>query len=397
MSTNGLPHDPDDFFAETRMTFGDHIEDLRTHLWRAIFGFGIALFISFFFGHHVLQFITKPLKAELSRFYERRTRKILAQRMEDPAYLAAGRPTPFSQIQIPKKQWLARNGEDVKMPRPQVETAEVREKHERQTSAIRALWDKVFGDEEAIDPGENEEVYPIKEDEVDNELVTIWFRYPEPLVTEALLQEQARLYMDTENPATLNVQEAFVVWFKVCIVCGIVIGSPWIFWQIWAFVAAGLYPHEKKLVHVYLPVSLMLFLGGVAMCEFFVIPKAVSYLLWFNEWMGLKPDLRLNEWLGFAIFLPVVFGLCFQTPLVMLFAGRLGIVDAQFFRDKRRYIWFGMAFFSALITPPDAITMVLLWAPMGLLYELGIWLTQMYPGQSLLGTESEEEEELVEV
>ena len=81
-----------------------------------------------------------------------------------------------------------------------------------------------------------------------------------PLVAKKLEGVAVVVHPGMENcadtPTTLNVQEAFMVWFKVCLVCGFVIGSPWIFYQIWAFVAAGLYPHEKRLVHVYLPVSL---------------------------------------------------------------------------------------------------------------------------------------------
>ena len=103
------------------------------------------------------------------------------------------------------------------------------------------------------------------------------------------------------------------------------------------FVAAGLYPPEKRLVHVYLPVSLGLFLAGVLICEFFVIPKAIEALLWFNEWLGFKPDLRLNEWLSFAIFMPLIFGLSFQTPLVMVFLNKLGIVGVETFRGKRKH------------------------------------------------------------
>src|SRR5262249_23128998 len=101
--------------------------------------------------------------------------------------------------------------------------------------------------------------------------------------------------------STLGIAEAFMVYFKVCLVCGLVLGSPWIFYQLWMFVAAGLYPHEKKLVHVYLPFSLGLFLAGVFMCEIVVIPQAIKILLEFNEWLGLEPELRISEWLSFAI------------------------------------------------------------------------------------------------
>src|SRR5205807_815567 len=105
--------------------------------------------------------------------------------------------------------------------------------------------------------------------------------------------------------STLSIQEAFMVYFKVCIVAGLVLASPWIFYQIWSFVAAGLYPHEKRYVNVFLPVSLGLFLVGVLVCQFLVIPKAIEALLFFNEWMNMEPDLRLNEWLTFAIMMPL--------------------------------------------------------------------------------------------
>jgi sec-independent protein translocase protein TatC len=196
---------------------------------------------------------------------------------------------------------------------------------------------------------------------------------------------------------TLSVQEALVVYFKVSLVAGIVIASPWVFWQIWAFIAAGLYPHEKRLVHVYLPFSLGLFLAGVFVCQFLVMPEAVKAMLWFNEWLGITPDLRLNEWLSFAIWMPVIFGISFQTPLVMMFTGKLGIADVPFYASKRKYAYFIMAVFAAVITPsPDAFSMLALTIPMCLLYELGIILIKMQPKSEFEDVESETDE-LVEV
>jgi sec-independent protein translocase protein TatC len=179
---------------------------------------------------------------------------------------------------------------------------------------------------------------------------------------------------------TLSVQEAFMVYIKVSLVTGFVLGAPWIFYQIWSFVAVGLYPHEKRLVNVYLPFSVGLFIFGVLLCEFFVIPKAVEALLWFNEWIGLEPDLRLSEWLGFAIMMPLVFGISFQMPLVMLFIYRIGLMSTETFREKRRIIWFFMAVFAAVITPStDPWSMLMLWVPLCLLFELGIYLCALYP------------------
>ena len=220
---------------------------------------------------------------------------------------------------------------------------------------------------------------------------------PDPIAEMKIHQEITQL----ANPPSLkalSIQEPLVVYFKIAIVSGFVLSSPWVFYQIWAFIAAGLYPHEKRLVNVYLPVSIILFLAGCAICQFFVLPKAIQALFWFNELMGVQPDLRLNEWLSFAIFMPVVFGVSFQTPLVMLFLYMIGLGDIQMYRDKRRLAMFLMAVFAAVVTPSvDAISMMMMWVPMCLLYELGIWLC-IYKKRDVGDTfETEESHELVEV
>jgi sec-independent protein translocase protein TatC len=465
---NGTPPDPDDFFAETRMSFGDHIEELRTHLWRAIYGFGIAVFISFFFGHLIVAYITAPVKQELERFYERRQKKILAQQNYDKKYQSANRPTPFRKVLVPRSQLEAlRLGEDPSVPRPRIVT-EQQAKEEEANPTVWSRFARWWEGEESesaeekgpryqltassladlqsdglskevleqlkklkgrgfetrddflnalnplLSPADNplpaEDLKALQgkilsrasgaipENEKDRKLVGLWMSIENPLPFTSDIQPAQRAFLDVENATTLNVQEAFMVWFKVCMVSGIVVGSPWIFWQIWMFVAAGLYPHEKRLVHVYLPVSLFLFLSGVIVCEVFVIPKAIEALLWFNEIMGLKPDFRLNEWLSFAIFMPVVFGASFQTPLVMLFLHRLGIMDIDSFRNRRRMAWFVMAVFAAVITPStDALSMLFLWVPMSLLFELGIILIKFSPNTPDLGVETPEADEMVEV
>src|SRR5437588_780926 len=96
--------------------------------------------------------------------------------------------------------------------------------------------------------------------------------------------------------STLSVQEGFVVYFKVSILCGIVLASPMILYQFWAFVGAGLYPHEKKYVYMFFGPSVVLFILGVLLCQFLVLPNAVKALLAFNEMLGFDPDIRLNEW-----------------------------------------------------------------------------------------------------
>jgi len=178
----------------------------------------------------------------------------------------------------------------------------------------------------------------------------------------------------------------------------LVLGSPWIFWQVWLFVAAGLYPHEKRLIHVYLPISLGLFIIGVLVCQFLVMPKAIEALLWFNEWLGFEPDLRFNEWLGFAIMMPLVFGISFQLPLVMMFLERIGLVSIQAYFSKWKIAFFLIHVFAAVITPSvDVISMELLALPMFGLYGLGILLCKLNPHRTPVDFDVPESEELVEV
>jgi sec-independent protein translocase protein TatC len=187
--------------------------------------------------------------------------------------------------------------------------------------------------------------------------------------------------------------EGIVVFMKVCLATAFVLASPWIFFQLWSFVAAGLYRHEKRLVHLFLPGSVLLFLAGVLVCQFIVMPAAVEYLLQINEWLGFQPELRLTEWLGFAVFLPLVFGISFQTPLVMLVLERIGMIPVATFRRKRKVAWFVLAVFAAVVTPtPDPINMLLLAIPMGMLYELGIALCALLPGGARRNFEDEDHE-----
>jgi sec-independent protein translocase protein TatC len=351
---NDVP-DPEDYFAETRMSFGDHIEDLRTHLIRAIVGFVIGMLVSFIFGSWVYAFITSPVEAQLQRFYDHRVEETMKRlQAGDKDLETYNESTLFTQEIKARdlKEALARIG--IVPPAGQADT-------------------------------------------VDDDLMISLPVWRHPLEDAAKLQKAQMLIGRRPALSTMNVMEGFMVYVKVCAFTGLVISSPWVFWQIWAFIAAGLYPHEKKYIHRYLPMSLGLFLAGVLLCEFMVIPKAIEALLWFNEWLGLEPDLRLNEWLSFALILPLVFGLSFQTPMVMLFLSKLGILDADSFRSKRKFFWFGMAIFSAIFTPADAVSMLLMLVPMIGLYELGILMVQYSAKQESEEETLSETDELVEV
>jgi sec-independent protein translocase protein TatC len=402
MSSASQNKDPDDLFTDTRMSFGDHLEELRAHLWRAIYGFGVALVFSFFIGDAVMQYIAKPVEKALNAFYDKRVKDVLEdlkKKEGDPNQPDANRATPFVQVAFDRDQLIrAVNpnvpAEDVsKMSRP------VRE--EDQGKAQEEEPGKIFGIKiEMPNFGGGGEVEAKEKPRVlkPGDQVVLWVSHTEPLREAAYLAAAQRFVGQRPQLSTLNVQEAMVIYFYVCIGVALVLGSPWIFYQIWAFVAAGLYPHEKKLVHYYLPLSLGLFLAGVVICELFVMPAAVNALLFFNEWLGLEPNLRLEEWMGFATMMPIIFGASFQTPLVMFFLERVGIVNIDLFRKYRKIAWFTLAVFAAVITPSvDAVSMLLMWVPLCLLFELGIWLCKFSPRGHGLDVEVPESEEMVEV
>jgi sec-independent protein translocase protein TatC len=181
------------------------------------------------------------------------------------------------------------------------------------------------------------------------------------------------------KPQSLGVTEPFFVWLKAGLLGGLTISAPFVFYQIWSFVAAGLYPQEKKYVHVFLPVSLLLFAAGVCLAFFFVFSPVLEFLFTFNKTLNIAPEIRIGEWLSFAMFLPLGFGVAFQLPLVMLFVNRIGLITVQAYLDKWRIAIMVIFILSMFLTPADPISMLLLAMPLTGLYFLGIAMCQFLP------------------
>ena len=186
-----------------------------------------------------------------------------------------------------------------------------------------------------------------------------------------------------EDPRTslrsLSAQEMFFIYVKAALILSLVLASPWVFYQVWQFVAAGLYPHERSYVYIFLPISLGLFLSGVALAFFFVFQPVLDFLLMFNDWMDVDPDVRISEWFGFAIFLPVGFGISFQLPLVMLFLERIGVFSIEMYTQKWRIAVLAIFVISMFLTPADPYSMLLMAVPLTILYGGGILLCKYLP------------------
>lgn len=314
----------DDPFAATRMSLGDHIEELRSRLWKALAGFGVALVVGFFLSPELLRFIAGPVDAALAKFHQRRIDRLLERLREgDPQLRDANQPR------------------DVELLLPAHRLAQI---------------------------------LGLPQEKVELEWTPLPVRI-RPMDWALLTGEATRLVQRPPSLMSLTITEPFTVYFKVSAYCGIVLASPWIFYQLWLFVAAGLYPHEKRLLHINLPLSIGLFLGGIALCEFIVLPTGVDYLLSFNDWLGYEPEPRLSDWLNFALLMPLVFGLAFQTPLVMVFLERIGLFSVEGYRRNRRLAMFLLAVLAAVMSvTPDYFNMLALAVPLWGLYEVGILL-----------------------
>jgi sec-independent protein translocase protein TatC len=380
MTRNGQP-DADDLFADTRMSFGDHIEDLRIHLWRAVIGFGVAIVLSFTFSWYVLDLIKAPVVKALREFNAKRDVETRNALPDSPILQKANLPKEVAYEVRPSD--LARLLVTALEQPPGPAAGATNKDDLAVAKGLAAYLAKHYPTPQA-DAAADEDWVPL----------TLRIH---PLDHALIVQEADRIVKKSDELTTFKITEGMMIWLEVSLICGLVLGSPWIFYQLWSFVGAGLYSTEKKLVHVYMPFSLALFLFGVFLCELVVIPQAVRVLLEFNAWLNVNTDLRLEDWLSFALMMPVVFGVSFQTPLVMLFLAKVGIFDAESFRAKRRIAWFVLAVTAALIMPStDPSTILMMQLPLIGLYEFGILLAA-YVGKKQAEEEVPDPDEMVGV
>jgi len=178
---------------------------------------------------------------------------------------------------------------------------------------------------------------------------------------------------------SLSAQEPFLIWVKTGFFTGMLLASPYIFWQIWSFVAAGLYPHEKRYVYMFLPISLVLFWSGAAMAFFVVFRYVLKFLFTFNRALDIQTDPRISEWIGFVLILPLGFGIAFQLPLVMFFLNRIGIFTVKSYLQKWRVAVLVIFVIAMFLTPADPMSMLLMAGPLVALYFLGIAMAQWMP------------------
>ncbi|MHC5086092.1 MAG: twin-arginine translocase subunit TatC [Planctomycetota bacterium] len=178
---------------------------------------------------------------------------------------------------------------------------------------------------------------------------------------------QPRLGLQTKKPA-----EGFTTYLKICLVFGLLLTSPWFFWQVWSFVSSGLYRHEQKFIRVVSPVSALLFVTGALFFLFMVAPLAMTFFMKFNEALNLASFWMFEDYINLILMLMLVFGLAFQMPIAIVFAERMGLVSIETLANGRKYVIVALTIIAAMATPPDVISQICLFIPMYALFESGI-------------------------
>ena len=458
----------EDLFESSRMSFGEHLEELRSVLVRALMGVAIASAFGFYFADQVVEVLKKPLVEAILKFdvedasgdlverygfvppeylpWMQQDQRIPKQVQISPAELALALKTvipdfadkvnldPFGfranhfqadqlislcqQLTLPTDGTSPRaekvaaisnslttvdretivniatqtttNPEDLSRV-VSVFNRLVKVDSIHQSSAFDDLLelDETEGFWAMLEPPQTKPLASVRSQLKKENDPVLTQRLNRALITYVFNEQMPPFKADLvpieiwENgefePLALGVAEPFTVWLKAGLFTSLVLSGPWIFFQIWSFVASGLYPHEQKYIHVFLPISILLFVSGVLLAFYFVFQPVLGFLFSFNRSMGIAPEMRINDWLSFVMFLPLGFGLAFQLPLVMLFMNRIGLFTVENYLSKWRVAVLVIFVLAMFLTPADPISMLLLAIPLTFLYFMGVAMCKWMP------------------
>ena len=302
------------------MSLGDHLEELRARLILAILGLAVGSIVALVFGTFVLRFIEKPYKSAMRERIEK---------MELPRVQSE----TLAFLNVFFTDLTERLASDPNAP--EIDPDRVRFIREVSVSAVQTWTEQMYGAAGNKD-----------------------------------LPRDARLKV-------LGIPEAFTAYMKIALISGLILTCPWVFYQLWMFVAAGLYSHERRYVRQAVPFSAALFIIGALFFLFVVAPLTLRFFLAFNDIVGVAANWTLERYISFVTVLMLVFGLAFQTPIAIFILVRTGLVALKTLREVRKYVVLVTVIVAAVVTPPDVISQIMLAIPLYALYELGLLLAHL--------------------
>lgn len=321
------------------MSLGDHLEELRARLILAILGLTLGAVVALVVGKHIVRFIEKP--------YVSAMQKRMAK--TDPKVVEPNEPHELAFVKLFFAKMATALETDPNAP--------------------------------DIDPSRVEFFQKVAADTVKDWTGQLPGAEPDK---KGALPRYARLQ-------TLAPAEAFTAYMKISFIAGLILTCPWVFYQLWMFVGAGLYEHERNYVRTAVPFSAALFIAGAMFFLFVIAPLSLNFFLFFGDALGVASNWTLQRYVSFVTLLMLVFGIGFQTPIAIFILVRTGLVSLEALRGVRKFVILGCVIVAAVATPPDVISQVALAVPLYALYELGMLLAH-FAGKRAARKEQQQDE-----
>lgn len=190
-----------------------------------------------------------------------------------------------------------------------------------------------------------------------------------------------------------NVTDPLAVYLQVTFLVSLVITSPIILYQLWAFITPGLLESERKATLKYIPYAFFLFVGGLAFAYFVLFPNVLDFMMNLSNRLEIEQTIGINEYFSFLFKLVVPFGFIFQLPVVTLFLARLGILDPKLMVKFRKYSYFVLFVIAVLLAPPDIVSYLIISIPLFALYEISIIIARIGYRKFMKAEEQRQREE----
>lgn len=193
-----------------------------------------------------------------------------------------------------------------------------------------------------------------------------------------------------------NVVDPIMIYFKVIIFIAVILISPLIMYQLWAFISPGLHERERQVTLSYIPFSFLLSIGGIVFSYMVLLPYVMRFMMNLSVDLGIVQTIGINEYFNFLFQLTIPFAIVFQLPIVLLFLTRLGILNPTQLVAIRKYAYFTLFVIAAFITPPDLFSHLFVTVPLFLLYEVSIIISRFGYRKYLKAEQRRQIEELDE-